>query len=294
MVTQTPTSQMLKSYTKRDEQELVKRYTPEQLRVIAAGEEAIDLEDIRSHGVIRNDPYALKYLDDLSVRRPVIDNQPKTKSTVAPNSRWLNEEERFDQVNQWMGKVMREKELHGSKEQNKDGITRLDFWKFLDETTSMTGGGQEGSSVIAPALPKIPELVGQFRKTSDVDARDPGGRYDRLKKQTGMSLDDIMDLKVQTLVRHRVVNQTRLGKIQSMYILTVAGNGNGMLGIGEGKSTEMEDAMEKARMSAIRNMRPIPRYEDRTIFGDVEGKVSAVRVELMARPPGKSNFYNLL
>ena len=34
-------------------------------------------------------------------------------------------------------------------------------------------------------------------------------------------------------------------------------------------------------------MQPIPRYEERTIFGEVDGKVSAVEVKLMARPPGK-------
>lgn len=33
-------------------------------------------------------------------------------------------------------------------------------------------------------------------------------------------------------------------------------------------------------------MQPILRYEDRTIFGDVEGKVGAVELKLMTRPPG--------
>jgi len=99
-------------------------------------------------------------------------------------------------------------------------------------------------------------------------------------------LDEIFAAQVKVLVRHRVVNQTRLGKIQSMYVLAVAGNGNGRLGIGEGKATEPDEAMDKARQAAIRNMQPIPRYEQRTIFGEVEGKVAASEVKLMARPPG--------
>jgi len=286
LVSKTPTSQLLKAYTEKDKQALAQRYTPEQLRVIAAGEEAIDLEDIRGHGVIRNDPYGLKYLDDLSVIRPVIDSKPKVKGTISPAARWLDEEQRFDQVNQWMGKVLESKEVHGTAEERVAGITRLDFRKFLNESRAVTGGGQVGSDALAPALPKIPELVGQFKKTTDIDPRDPTGRYDRIRKQTGMDLDDILGLRIAQLVRHRVVNQTRLGKISSQYVLTIAGNGNGMLGIGEGKAAEPEDASNKARMAAIRNMRPIPRYEDRTIFGDVEGKVSAVKVQLMARPPG--------
>jgi small subunit ribosomal protein S5 len=96
---------------------------------------------------------------------------------------------------------------------------------------------------------------------------------------------------VKNLVNHRVVNQTRLGKIQSMYYLTIAGNENGMIGIGEGKAIENEDASKQAMMNAIRNMRPVPRYEDRTIYGDVEAKVGASVVQLSARSPGKKDIY---
>ncbi|KAG9981445.1 hypothetical protein KCU78_g21479, partial [Aureobasidium melanogenum] len=38
-----------------------------------------------------------------------------------------------------------------------------------------------------------------------------------------------------------------------------------------------------------RNMKPIPRYENRTIFGEVEGKVGASVVQLSSRPPGFGN-----
>jgi small subunit ribosomal protein S5 len=96
-----------------------------------------------------------------------------------------------------------------------------------------------------------------------------------------------MDCKAKILVRHRVVNQTRLGKIASIYCLAVAGNENGRLGIGEAKGQEIEETSSNARIAAIRNMQPIPRYEERTIFGEVEGKVSAAEVKLMSRPPGK-------
>ncbi|KAL8742979.1 MAG: hypothetical protein Q9184_008169 [Pyrenodesmia sp. 2 TL-2023] len=71
-----------------------------------------------------------------------------------------------------------------------------------------------------------------------------------------------------------------------MYFLAVAGNGRGLVGIGEGKSAEPEEARTQAKNAAIRNMQPIPRYEGRTIYGDVKGKVAATEVELMTRPPG--------
>lgn len=148
---------------------------------------------------------------------------------------------------------------------------------FLDEY---------GSPFVAPAIPKMEELQ---VKQKNVEEKDPEGKHDRLKKVTGMTLQNIFDLKTKVLVSHRVVNQTRLGKIQSIYCLAIAGNGQGMLGIGEGKATEADEAMDKARYQAMKAMKPIPRYEDRTIYGEVESKVSATVVKLMSRPPGKFN-----
>ena len=116
------------------------------------------------------------------------------------------------------------------------------------------------------------------------EATDP--RILRLSQQTGLTPIEISRLRVKNLVNHRVVNQTRMGKISSLYFLTIAGNEDGMLGIGEGKAAEDEDGRRQAMMAAIRNMRPVPRYEDRTIFGDVEGKVGASIVQLSTRPPG--------
>ena len=60
-----------------------------------------------------------------------------------------------------------------------------------------------------------------------------------------------------------------------------------MLGIGEGKAAEFEDGMRQALMNAIRNMQPIARYEERTIYGEVEGKFGATVVKLSSRPPGE-------
>lgn len=109
----------------------------------------------------------------------------------------------------------------------------------------------------------------------------------RLSQQTGLRPDIIKRLQVVDVVSHRVSNQTRMGKIPSLYRLTIAGDRNGMLGIGEGKAAEDDDARRQAMAAAVRNMRPIPRYEDRTIFGDVQGKVGASIVQLSSRPPGK-------
>ncbi|KEQ73925.1 hypothetical protein M436DRAFT_44681 [Aureobasidium namibiae CBS 147.97] len=136
---------------------------------------------------------------------------------------------------------------------------------------------------LAPEMPKIKSLGMKFESEDD----DP--HLQRLMQQTGLTKEAIRRIRCKTLVNHRVVNQTRMGKIQSMYYLTIAGNENGMLGIGEGKAGEDEDAIRQAQYAAIRNMKPIPRYENRTIFGEVEAKVGASVVQLSSRPPGFGN-----
>lgn len=128
------------------------------------------------------------------------------------------------------------------------------------------------------------------RITTEEESEEPA--KERLAVQTGLSQAEIDKLTVKILVSHRVVNQTRMGKIQSIYYLSIAGNGKGMLGIGEGKSTEPAEGALKSRMMAIRNMKPIPRYENRTIYGEAEAKVGASIVKLSARSPGTSLLAN--
>lgn len=168
-----------------------------------------------------------------------------------------------------------------------EGPDELAGWeRFISDPSnffySPKGTLNSQSDVLAPELPKIkrPDLISQN------EDEDP--HMLRLQKQTGMDKDAIRKIRVKNLVAHRVVNQTRMGKIQSMYFLTIAGNQNGMLGVGEGKAAEAEDGRRQAMMAAIRNMKPVPRYEERTIFGEVEGKVGASVVQLSARPPGMS------
>lgn len=152
------------------------------------------------------------------------------------------------------------------------------------------GAQEEDIETLLKSGPQIaPTSPGRPSRQQVAEDTDP--RILRLSQQTGMTPEQIRRLRVKNLVNHRVVNQTRLGKIQSMYYLTIAGNENGMIGIGEGKAIENEDASKQAMMNAIRNMRPVPRYEDRTIYGDVEAKVGASVVQLSARSPGKTDNY---
>ncbi|KAJ1741145.1 28S ribosomal protein S5, mitochondrial [Coemansia sp. RSA 989] len=93
-------------------------------------------------------------------------------------------------------------------------------------------------------------------------------------------------LAKKTLVVKRTVQMTRKGKIPSMYALVVVGNGNGSAGYGEGKSNETAKAVLFATRNAIKNMTHIPRYDDRTLYHDIEHKFKATKLLLWARRPG--------
>lgn len=140
----------------------------------------------------------------------------------------------------------------------------------------------------APPLGKVPGVEGLYKHANDPEDEglDEEGAYQHLKKVTGMSVRDILSLFTKPLVSRFVVNQTRLGKVRSASVMVIAGNGNGRLGLGMAKSADFGTASMAARALAIRNMKPIRRYENRTIYGTVKVKISGTIVELRARPPG--------
>lgn len=322
-------SQTLRPYTPREKQLLALKYTPAQLKAIEAGEAAIDPKDVvrgrwRSDPFAVNylDDFAqIKPLIDRPVRAPDQD--------IDPEIRVLDEDEIESKFANWAEEVAQKASEFEARQQSYateedeardleqkaqeagvypgDGLTveqraeRLrkftEFGEGPDEIASWErfvsdpnnfayspkGTLNYQSDSLAPAIPKFTQPGVEFRG-EEVDPH-----MERLQKQTGMDLQEIRRIRVKNLVCHRVVNQTRMGKIQSMYFLTIAGNENGMLGIGEGKAAEGEDGSRQARMAAIRNMKPIPRYEGRTIYGEVEGKVGASVVQLSNRPPGFGN-----
>ncbi|KJZ71125.1 hypothetical protein HIM_09479 [Hirsutella minnesotensis 3608] len=143
-------------------------------------------------------------------------------------------------------------------------------------------------SAEAHELGKVPGVAGLYKKDLDPEdaGRDDTGEFQEIKRLTGMSLVQLQSLIRKVLVSRNVHNQTRLGKIRSVSVVAIAGNGNGWLGIGMAKAVESQTASQTAMLLAIRNMKPVRRYENRTIFGDVKAKVSGTVVELFARPPG--------
>ncbi|TVY46150.1 37S ribosomal protein S5, mitochondrial [Lachnellula occidentalis] len=300
LVSKPPARDLFKRYDDEEKAALAKRYTPAQMEAIEAAEEAIDPDDLNERGVLRSDWGSLNYLDDFSQMQPTIDKKIKREGPVDPEERLMTPEEYAQHHKDYFMKIMEENDVpmeydNEDKPLNADIVrpNRLDMLKSWDEVPDTIGsnGPLKSESMLAPGIPRdfesaVEDPESAKKSEEDEDPRDPDGRYDLLIKQTGLDLNTIMSYQVKILVQHRVVNQTRLGKIASVYCLAIAGNRNGRLGLGQAKGQESEDVFSNARIQAIRNMQPIPRYEERTIFGEVEGKVSAAEVKLMSRPPG--------
>ncbi|KAF2842256.1 hypothetical protein M501DRAFT_998518 [Patellaria atrata CBS 101060] len=314
-----------KPYTEADKNLLPHKYSPEQLAAIEAGETSIDPRDLATQAAFRDDPWRLNYLDDFSRHHPLVDKplredlppgfDPKKLRIAKPtemannisNSLLDAEPGMRDQilsVGSEMLKLDQDNSLSRERREAQESrlMSQVGGWEKWDAIYQSTVHSTSNYfvaddpvseavrkkldgpafSALAPTIPKIDDPSVKY--SSDSDDTDP--RLIRLAQQTGLSLDEIRKVRVKILVDHFVVNQTRMGKIRSAYILAVAGNGNGLLGIGESKSVEPNEASMGARMAAIRNMKAIPRYEQRTIYGDVEGKVGAVELKLCQRPPG--------
>jgi len=119
-------------------------------------------------------------------------------------------------------------------------------------------------------------------------------QVDDLVETTGLSREQVLGLLLRPIISKHVTNQTRNGKIQSLLAIALAGDGNGLIGYGAGKSLIGATAHRVSIMRAVKHMIPIERYENRTVYGTIRGKYGATIVELRPRPPGfgiRANYF---
>lgn len=143
------------------------------------------------------------------------------------------------------------------------------------KSAEVSDSSEDASYTHLPQLP--PDTTGQGQSEDETEL---------LAKATGLSTREIKALIQRPLVIRRVVNQTRKGKQASMYTLAVVGNGQGMIGVGEGKHAEQATATRKAVTQAVKNMEYVHRYQNRTIYGEFDYKFHAVQLRLRSRPAG--------
>jgi len=105
-------------------------------------------------------------------------------------------------------------------------------------------------------------------------------------KILGYSSKQLKNLVRIPIFSRRITQQTGKGKIHRMYAMVVVGNGDGLVGYGEGKDEDAPRASEKAFVQAVRNMDWVERFEKRTIWTEMETKLGATRIILRPRPVG--------
>jgi len=310
------TEQKFPEYTAEEKAILRQRYTPEQMAALEAGEAAIDPRDLTIQGRLRNDVERPRYIDDFSRMDRHFDRTPRTAAPAdAVKLKWKTPDEfmegfdkalmgpedpfsgaeTHEQVEEVLDKELEKILSSGEQGPVDEAEITARMEKFLsDDASTLAGVKNTGNfRFAAPLPPQITGVTEHYRRDVDADDNelDPEGTYKEIKMLTGYSVRDILSIHYKTLVTRFVVNQTRLGKIATFDVMSVAGDKNGRVGLGIGRAVELSDASTKARLAAIRNMRPIVRYEDRTIYGNVRAKVSGTVVELFSRPPGMSELW---
>jgi small subunit ribosomal protein S5 len=94
------------------------------------------------------------------------------------------------------------------------------------------------------------------------------------------------DIKEKLVAINRITKVVKGGRRFGFAALVVVGNQKGSVGIGQGKSKQVPDAIKKATEVAKRNLIQIPLKEGRTLHHDVKGKNGSGKVFMRSAPAG--------
>ena len=94
------------------------------------------------------------------------------------------------------------------------------------------------------------------------------------------------EIKEKLVAINRITKVVKGGRRFGFAALVVVGNQKGSIGIGQGKSKQVPDAIKKATEVAKRNLIKIPLKEGRTLHHDVKGKNGSGKVYLRSAPAG--------
>ena len=117
-------------------------------------------------------------------------------------------------------------------------------------------------------------------------AEDENRDQDEMMRSLPVPTKYYKDLQQSILMRRGVVQQTGKGKVRRVAFMVMVGDGNGLVGYGEGKHATGATAIKAARLAAVRNMDYVERFEQRTIWTEMSTKLGSTHLILRPRPVG--------
>ena len=94
------------------------------------------------------------------------------------------------------------------------------------------------------------------------------------------------DIKERLVAINRITKVVKGGRWFGFAALVVVGNQKGTIGIGQGKSKQVPDAIKKATEDAKRNQIKISLKDGKTLHHDVKGRNGSGKVLLRSAPAG--------
>ncbi len=95
-----------------------------------------------------------------------------------------------------------------------------------------------------------------------------------------------LELQDKVVTIKRVSKTVKGGRNMRFAALVVVGDGNGHVGAGMGKATEIPEAIRKGKEAAVKNLVEIPVDENKSIPHDFIGKFGSASVMLKRAPEG--------
>ncbi len=95
-----------------------------------------------------------------------------------------------------------------------------------------------------------------------------------------------LDLKDNVVTIKRVTKVVKGGRTMRFAALVVVGDGNGHVGVGLGKATEIPDAIRKGKDDAIKNIIKVDLNENGSLYHEIYGKFGGATVLLKPAPEG--------
>jgi small subunit ribosomal protein S5 len=95
-----------------------------------------------------------------------------------------------------------------------------------------------------------------------------------------------IDIKERLVAINRITKVVKGGRRFGFAALVVVGNQKGTIGIGQGKSKQVPDAIKKATEDAKRNQIKVSLKDGKTLHHDVKGRNGSGKVLLRSAPAG--------